>query len=192
MFAQTTPARMPRIIRCASVVEEKLHRYSVGAELASLDGLSLTGYWLHRNVNGGGERLKIDGAISNIGAGTSGVDYALGVTLERPATFSPDATATLSFDIGHLDEVDYYADYADLGLSLRYYFSDQLTARAGIGYEYSEGRDPGGKFRFRVQYRSRGATLNLSVRGFSHQIVLSPRVLVCRAYEYLIRGSRTP
>ncbi len=133
----------------ASVVEEKLHRYSVGAELASLDGLSLTGYWLHRNVNGGGERLKIDGAISNIGAGTSGIDYALGVTLERPATFSPDATATLSFDIGHLDEVDYYADYADLGLSLRYYFSDQLTARAGIGYEYSEGRDPGGKFRFR-------------------------------------------
>ena len=132
-----------------TVVEEKLHRYSLGAEIASLDGLALTGYWLHRNLLGGGERLKIDGSITNIGSGESGIDYSLGVTLDRPATFSPDTTASLSVLLGHLDEIDYAADTAEIGLSLRHYFSDTLTARAGIAYEYAEGRDPGGAFRFR-------------------------------------------
>lgn len=141
-----------------AVVEQKPRRYSLGAEIASLDGLSLTGYWLHRNLRGGGERLKIDGAITNIGAGISGVDYKLGFTLDRPATFSPDTTATLAASIGHLDEVDYSADTAEVGLSLTQYFSDSLTLRGGISYEFAEGRDPGGKFRFRNLSLPLGAT----------------------------------
>lgn len=132
-----------------TVVEEKLHRYSVGAEIASLDGLSLSGYWLHRNLFGGGERLKIDAVSTNIGSGQSGIDYSLGVTLDRPATLSPDTTASLSALIGHQDEVDYAADLAEVGLSFRHYFSEQLSARVGIAYEYAEGSDPGGKFHFR-------------------------------------------
>ena len=132
-----------------TVAEQKLRRYSVGAEIASLDGLSLQGYWLHRNLTGGGERLKIDGAITNIGSGQSGVDYTLGVSVDRPATFGRDTTANFSFSLGHLDEVDYYADSFKIGFGLRHYFSDQLTARASISYEYVEGSDPGGKFRFR-------------------------------------------
>lgn len=132
-----------------SVAEQKPRRYSIGAEIASLDGLSLSGYWLHRNLLGGGERLKVDGAITNIGAGTSGIDWMLGVTLDRPATLTPDTTARLSAVIGHLDEVDYYADHAEIGLSLLHYHSETLTLRAGIAYEQTEGRDPGGAFRFR-------------------------------------------
>lgn len=132
-----------------TVVEEKPRRYSVGAEIASLDGLSLSGFWLHRNLLGGGERLRVDAAITNIGAGDSGTDYALGVSIDRPATLTADTTASLSFGIGHLDEVDYYADTAEFGLGFRHHFSDQLTARIGVNYEYAEGRDPGGSFLFR-------------------------------------------
>ncbi len=132
-----------------TVVEEKPRRYSVGAEIASADGISLSGFWLHRNLLGGGERLKIDAAITNVGTGTSGTDYSLGVTLDRPATLTADTTATLTFGFGHLDEVDYYADYADIGLGFRHYFSESLTARISLNYEYAEGRDPGGDFRFR-------------------------------------------
>ena len=91
----------------------------MGAELASLDGLSLQGYWLHRNLTGGGERLRIDGEVTNIGSGDSGVDYALGVSVERPATFGRDTTANCLVGIGHLDEVDYYADTFDIGFGLR-------------------------------------------------------------------------
>lgn len=133
----------------ATVVEQKPRRYSIGAEIASLDGLALTGYWLHRNLYGGGERLKIDGNITNIGAGSSGVDYDLGITLDRPATLTPDTTAGLTLGLSHLDEIDYYADTVEVGLAFSHIFSETLTARAGITYDFQRGRDPGGEFEFR-------------------------------------------
>jgi translocation and assembly module TamA len=133
----------------AQVVEQKPRRYSLGAEIASLDGLSLTGSWLHRNLLGGGERLKLDGSVTNIGSGESGVDYALGVTLDRPATLTPDTTAGLVFAYEHLDEIDYSADTVDFGLAFSHIFSEQLTARAGMTYSYQKGSDPGGDFNFR-------------------------------------------
>lgn len=125
----------------ATVVEEKLHRYSIGAEVASFDGLDLTGYWLHRNLMGGGERLKIEGEISNIGAQASGVDYSLGLSLDRPATITPDTTLGFTTEIGHLNEEDYTADVATLGTNLSHYFSDRLTGRLGLEYSYAKVED---------------------------------------------------
>jgi translocation and assembly module TamA len=133
----------------AEVAEQKPRRYSFGAEIASLDGLSLTGSWLHRNLLGGGERLEVTGAITNIGSGESGVDYALGVTLDRPATLTPDTTAGLVLGYEHLDEIDYSADTVEFGLAFSHIFSDSLTARAGLTYSYQNGSDPGGDFTFR-------------------------------------------
>lgn len=141
-----------------TVVEEKPRRYSIGAEIASLDGLSLSGYWLHRNLMGGGERLRVDTAITNIGSGESGTDYALGVSIDRPATLTPDTTASLSFGIGHLDEVDYFADTFDFGLSFKHFFSDTLTGRIGLNYEYAVVSDPGGDFTFRSVSLPMGVT----------------------------------
>ncbi len=129
-----------------AVVEAKTRRYSLGAEVASSDGLSLTGYWLHRNLLGGGERLKVDASITNIGTKVSGIDYALGVTIDRPATLTPDTTATFKFKIAHEDEVDYFANIGEIGLGFTNIFSETLTARAGIDYTYAKGRDPGGRF----------------------------------------------
>jgi translocation and assembly module TamA len=133
----------------AQVVEQKPRHYSFGAEVASLDGVALSASWLHRNLLGGGERLKLTGSITNVGFGESGVDYAFGVTLDRPATLSPDTTAGLLFGYQHLDEIDYSADVVDFGLSFSHVFSDRLTARAGLTYSFQQGRDPGGDFRFR-------------------------------------------
>lgn len=49
----------------------------------------------------------------------------------------------------HLDEIDYYADNVDFGLAFSHFFSERLTARAGLTYSYQNGRDPGGSFNFR-------------------------------------------
>lgn len=132
-----------------TVVEEKPRRLSFGAEIASAEGVSLTGYWLHRNLLGGAERLRVDAEIANLGAQNSGVDYALGLSLERPATFTPDTTVGVSAEIGHLDEEDYYADVATIGIGATHYFTDALTGRVGIDYEYAEGRDVVDRFLFR-------------------------------------------
>lgn len=133
----------------ATVVEQKPRRYSFGAEIASLDGISLSAAWLHRNLMGGGERLGIAADVTNIGSGESGVDYGLEVTLDRPATLSPDTTAGLVFGYAHADEIDYTLNSVTFGLKFSHIFSETLTAHAGLTYDYLDGRDPGGAFIFR-------------------------------------------
>ncbi len=133
----------------ATVVEQKPRRYSFGAEIASLDGVSLSAQWLHRNLLGGGERLGVSADVSNIGSGESGIDYGLEVTLDRPATLTPDTTAGLVLGFSHEDEIDYALDSVTFGLKFSHVFSETLTARAGLTYDYLDGRDPGGSFTFR-------------------------------------------
>ncbi|MFM7656352.1 MAG: autotransporter assembly complex protein TamA [Paracoccaceae bacterium] len=133
----------------ATVVEQKPRRYSVGAELGSLDGLTLSGSWLHRNLMGGAERLELGAEISNIGSGRSGVDYSLGAKLDRPATFTPDTSLGLAFDIGHLDEADFTADLASATVTLSHVFSDSLTGRAGLSYSHAAITDEVGDFTYR-------------------------------------------
>ena len=121
----------------ATVVEEKPRRYSFGAELASDEGLMLSASWLHRNLMGGGERLELGAEISNIGSQSGGADYTLGAKLDRPATFTADTNLGLAFEISHLNEEDYDANIASTGVTLTHVFSDTLTARAGLAYEYA-------------------------------------------------------
>lgn len=132
-----------------AVAEERPRRYSFGAEVATEEGLSLSGFWLHRNLLGGAERLRIDGSIRNIGAQNSGIDYTLGVTIDRPATLTPDTTMGIVAEVGHLDEEDFFADVATFGIRATHYFSETLTGRLGVTYEYANGRDGFDAFLFR-------------------------------------------
>jgi translocation and assembly module TamA len=133
----------------ATVVEEKLRRYTFGGELSSLDGVTLRAAWLHRNLMGGGERFRIAGEIAQIGAQSSGVDYSLGVTLDRPATFGADVTATAHLEIAHLDEEDYISDTAKAGIGLTWYKSEKLTGRLGLQYTYAKVDDVTGDYTYR-------------------------------------------
>ncbi len=133
----------------ATLVEEKPRRYSFGAEIASFEGLNLTGSWLHRNLLGGAERLELTGEVNNIGTQTGGTDYILGVTLDRPATFTPDTTAGVKASVARLNEEDYTADMATFGLNLSHWFNERLTGTLGIAYDYTDGRDVAGAFTYR-------------------------------------------
>lgn len=133
----------------ATVVEEKPRRYSFGAEVASLDGVTLSGSWMHRNLLGGAERLKIYGEIANLGAQSSGTDYTLGLTLDRPATFTPDTTVGIIAELSHVDDTDYTADLGTFGLTATQIFSTELTARTALTYDFSKGRDTVSDFNFR-------------------------------------------
>lgn len=122
-----------------TVVEEKLRRISFGAEVSSLEGAELSAAWIHRNLFGGAERLQVKGAISNLGAPDSGVDYALGVSVDRPATFSPDTTLRFAADVQHMDEQDFRADVFTVNAGVTHYYSDTLTFRGDIAFEYEKG-----------------------------------------------------
>lgn len=128
----------------ATLVEEKLRRYSIGAEVASFDGMTLSGYWLHRNLFGGAERLKVSTEIANIAAQSSGIDYSLGVTLDRPATFSPDTALGFHAEIAHLNDADSISNAGAIGLGLSQIFSDRLSASVGLDYNFSRVSDLSG------------------------------------------------
>jgi translocation and assembly module TamA len=49
------------------VVESLPRRVGFGAEISSVDGLSVNAFWLHRNLLGGAERLRFDAEVSDIG-----------------------------------------------------------------------------------------------------------------------------
>jgi len=121
-----------------AVVEEKKRRLGFGAELDSLDGLTLSGYWLHRNLFHGGERLRFDAEISGIGASSKGADYEVGVRIDRPATFDPDTSAFIETTLSKKNEEDYDLSGFDIGFGLRHIFNDRLVGETRIEFAWSD------------------------------------------------------
>lgn len=129
----------------ARVTDAKRRRVGAGAELSSLEGITLSGFWLHRNLLGGAERLRIDALVGGIGGDSGGEDFRLGARLDRPATFTPDTGAFVLANIEERNEPDYRERKAEIGGGLSHVFSDELTAEAGISYRFSEITDDLGK-----------------------------------------------
>lgn len=122
----------------AKIVDAKPRRIGFGAELSSLEGLSLSGFWLHRNLLGGAERFRIDAEVGGIGGDSGGLDYQLKTRFDRPATFTPDTSLYLEGELAEEDEPDYRERRAMVGAGLSHVFSDNLTGEAGIAYQYTE------------------------------------------------------
>ena len=136
----------------AKVVEEKPRRLGFGVEVASTEGARISGYWLHRNLLGGGERFRVEAEIAQIGAQGSGPDYELGFTLDRPATLTADTTATSFFRIGHEEDADYTQDYVETGIGFTQYLTREITAHIGLEY---------------AQYNVKFRTTSFDFRSFS-------------------------
>ena len=120
------------------VADERPRRIGIGAELSSLEGVTLSGFWLHRNLLGGAERLRLDAEVGGIGGDSGGIDYSLSARYDRPATFTPDTGFFLNFALSEEDEPDYRERSLQAGAGLTHIFSDRLSAEAAIAYRYSE------------------------------------------------------
>lgn len=131
------------------VVEEKKRRLGFGAELDSLDGLTLSGYWLHRNLFHGGERLRLDAEISGIGASSKGADYAIGLRIDRPATFDPDTDAFIATTLSKENQQDYDLSGFDIGFGLRHIFNERLVGETKIELAWATAEEAGETVYFR-------------------------------------------
>ncbi|MBK5932828.1 autotransporter secretion outer membrane protein TamA [Rhodovulum imhoffii] len=129
----------------ATTADDKRRRIGFGAEYGTDSGVTLSAFWLHRNLLGGAERLRFDAEITGIGGDTGGMDYSLGARLDRPATFTPDTGAYILGEISLEDEPDYKQRDVTLGGGLTHEFSDTLSGSAGILLRYSDIEDDLGK-----------------------------------------------
>jgi translocation and assembly module TamA len=112
-------------------------RFGLGAELSTLEGLSLSGFWLHRNLWGRAEQLRLSASIAGLGESDEllGHDLALGADLTLPGFIHPDTVLVLSADAAHLRRPAYREDRLTLGAALSHRFDRYATASLALNLE---------------------------------------------------------
>ncbi|MFX0546193.1 autotransporter assembly complex protein TamA [Roseovarius sp. S1116L3] len=167
-----------------NIADEKPRRFGFGAEVSSNEGVTLSTFWLHRNLLGGAERLRFGAEIGGLGSQTGGtdggVDYEVSGRFERPATFGADTTLYIEGRIAREDEPNYLADVAELGFGFSRIVTEELTLEAGLGLRYSDETDIFGNqeffhllIPFKATYDSRDDPLDPS-GGFYAQAEATP------------------
>ena len=129
------------------VADAPPRRFGIGAELATGSGGAVRGFWMHRNLLGGAERLRFDAEIGGIGATTSGdgLDYLASALFNRPSTFRADQDLAFRIAAEHQEEANFTSDNITLESFLTRYATDELTLTAGIELRYDKSEDDTGE-----------------------------------------------
>ncbi|WP_082537195.1 MULTISPECIES: autotransporter assembly complex protein TamA [unclassified Aureimonas] len=128
------------------VGERKFRYYGVGATYSNTEGAGVNGYWGHRNLFGRAESLRIDAAVSRIGATavsdtvreTDDFDYKLGAVFKKPGVLGPDSVYIGSIEAVSEHPLAYDRDSFAVTSGVQYELSDQQTIEARIRGEYEE------------------------------------------------------
>lgn len=135
----------------ATVIEQLPRRFGFGAEYNTSEGLTLSGYWMHRNLLGGAENLRFDAEVTGIGSeyvdlgdSAGGQNYRFSVTYTRPATISPDTDLSVLLLAEKKDEEYYTTENLIFNVGVIHYFSDTLTGRLGFEFGNYRVTDYGG------------------------------------------------
>ncbi|WP_010138778.1 autotransporter assembly complex protein TamA [Oceanicola sp. S124] len=126
------------------VQDAKPRRLGAGAEYSTTDGLTLTGYWMHRNLRGGAERLRFDAEIAGLGGGTGGIDYALSTSYTYPAFRDADNSLVFGLGLSREDEPTYIADIAEVNVGVDRYITETLSGDLDLGLRVSRTDDASG------------------------------------------------
>lgn len=150
-----------------ALVQAKRHRIGFGAELASQEGLTLSGFWLNRNFLNDAQQLRLDAKVSGLRGQNGAPDYSLNLRFDRPAVVNPDSALYAQLTTRQLNQVDYTETLGSAEVGLTRILREHLTASAGIGYEVSRVTDTLGEHWFHdlsfplgMVYDSRDHTLN--------------------------------
>lgn len=150
----------------AEVEDLPPRRLTFGAEISSSDGVELSGSWMHRNLFGAAEKLRIEARLSGIGS-SNDIDGRIAVRLDRPAKLGPDDSIFYLAEAERLDEEHYNATQVLGAIGARRTFSDAFYAEAAVGFSSTLAEDVFGKRRFkylagrlRAEYDGRDSRVN--------------------------------
>ena len=124
------------------VQERALRRVGVGGTYSTVDGLGLEAYWLHRNLFGRAERLRIEGKVGGI----NGVDpdeftYRLGATFTRPGVFTADTDFVASL-FGDREVLEPYTRTGVTGQAgFTHVYTDEIAGRVFANARHAEFED---------------------------------------------------
>ncbi len=141
-----------------ALVDDLPRRFGFGGELESRDGISVSAFWLHRNITGAADSLRFDASVEQIAAQSGGTDWRLGGLYTRPATLGPDTDLTFGIEVKQEDEDLYFLRQAGSRIGLVRHFSDRLETRVGLGFRLSEVDDNYGHREFAIYAAPLGVT----------------------------------
>lgn len=116
-------------------------RFGFGAELSTEDGLELSGFWLHRNLFGGAERLRFDVRAAGIGGDTGGEDFEFGLRFTNPGIPTYRTDLFIDAQVASLDEPNFSADVFSLETGLVHTSSDQRKYTYAVGFRTADTDD---------------------------------------------------
>jgi translocation and assembly module TamA len=129
-------------------VEMPKRRIGFGAEYSSLDGASINGFWLHRNLFGGAETVRIAGEVIGLDGRSGGPDAEVTLTYTRPATRNPDTDLTAELTAFYIDEPDFLFEGFGAEVGFIRYARRDLTFTGEIGVVYAYADTPFGEAEF--------------------------------------------
>jgi translocation and assembly module TamA len=132
----------------AQIIDAPKRRLGFGAEVSTLEGITLSAFWLHRNLLGGAERLRLEAEVAGIGGNSGGTDYKLGARFGRPATFNEDTDFYALAILEQLDEVSFFSRQLDVEAGIERIASPERTYTVGLGLRTAETRDVFGENRY--------------------------------------------
>ncbi|PIE06996.1 MAG: hypothetical protein CSA74_09455 [Rhodobacterales bacterium] len=128
-----------------ALADQKPRRFGVGAELASFEGLTLSGYWMHRNLFGGAERFRFDAELSGLDAELDGLDAEATARLDIPAAFGTDNNAFVLLEGGYIKDPGYTIYGGGGGAGVHRIFAPGLEGEAAFAYHYVHAEDAFGE-----------------------------------------------
>lgn len=117
-----------------TVEERKLRRIGVGATYSNFDGFGAETYWLHRNLFGRAERLRLDASVGGVGTTNEvgELTYKFGADFTKPGVFNPDIDFNLKlYAQRDTDDDNLTETIGGANATLRYFFSDEITLEGG-------------------------------------------------------------
>lgn len=121
------------------VTERKPRYFGATASMSSLDGAELRAYWGHRNLFGEGERLRIDGAVSQLGEGSiEDSNFNVGAEFTKPGIIDVDTDLFTEFRIEREQPDTYESRFVKGRVGLVRRFSQQLSGTVAVEARYEQ------------------------------------------------------
>ncbi|WP_455466115.1 autotransporter assembly complex protein TamA [Bartonella sp. B39] len=127
--------------------ERKPRRFGAGGSYSTLDGAGFEAYWMHNNLFGHAEHLKIETKISGIGShkeksyNPKNFDYLFGGTFIKPGVFTPDTDFRTELRIQQ-DVLENYTTKAIRGkFGVTHIFNGNLSGQVALEVSNGYSRD---------------------------------------------------
>lgn len=138
-------------------VKERLPRVvGFGVKYSTTEGPSANAYWMHRNLFGGAEQLRLDAQVSrasqdvrqflkDFGVSSKKASlygFKVGATFTKPGIITVDDDLVVQTAVLREATKAYNRDAVTAALGIKHRFNDYLTAQFGIEFERGRTRDP--------------------------------------------------